>query len=199
MRKIETIWHHLLWKAIEKKVFKHTQAEIASYFDYSLSTVHHALATPSEIGAIRKETKFFVLENVEKLLYFWASLRNLERDIIYTTYVDNEVGEIEGLVPPEVIYGAYSAGRRLLGEPPADYSKVYLYLKEEHLSKVKTRFPYNPDHPPNLFILKAPAFLSQYGPITTYPHTFVDIWNLRDWYSRDFTLALEEKIHELLS
>jgi hypothetical protein len=29
--------------------------------------------------------------------------------------------------------------------------------------------------------------------------TFVDVWNLGDWYSRDFVVALETKINELLS
>lgn len=198
MKKIETIWHCLLWSALEKKQFKHTQQELAKYFDYSLSTVHHAIEVPSQIGAIRKESKFFVLEDFKKLLYYWASVRRLNSNIIYQTKSDLSVFDREGLVPPEAIYAGYSAAKKLLREPPADYDKVYFYLTEKDLEETKRRFP--PEKgTPNLFVLKMPAMMPKYGKITTLPQTFVDIWNLKDWYSHDFTKTLEEKMYELLS
>jgi len=199
MRKIETIWHYILWSALEEKQYKHTQQSLAKLFGYSLSTINHALASPSQLGAIRKESKFFILEDFQKLLYYWASVRNLEKDIIYQTYFDADVLEIEGLLPPESIYAGYSAGRRILKEAPADYSKVYCYLFEVDIVKVKERFPESKKKPANLFILKQHPTMKNYGEISSLPQTFVDIWNLKDWFSHDFTQKLEEKINGILS
>lgn len=198
MKKIETIWHHLLYVALKKKQFKHTQQELAKSFGYSLSTINHALNVPSQIGAVRKETKFFVLEDFKKLLYYWASVRGLKNQIIYQTQNDLTVFQREGLVPAEAIYAGYSAAGKLLKEPAADYDKVYFYLAENKLDEAKRRFPLIKGAP-NLFVLEMPKTMPQYGKITTLPQTFVDIWNLKDWYSHDFTKALEEKMYELLS
>lgn len=199
MLKTETIWHHLLFEAVQNHQFKHTQKDLALQFGFSLSTVNHALHAPSRIGAVRKETKFFVLASFQKLLYLWASLRNLKRDLIYQTYSPAPVNEIEGLAPPQAIYAGYSAAKRILGEPPADHSQVHLYLPPKFLPDFQQRFPLLQNQPPNVFVLKTDPQISQYGQITTLPQTFVDIWNLPDWYSHDFTQALEEKINGLLS
>lgn len=199
MKKIETIWHQILQEALSKGIFKHTQQEIAQKLGFSLSTVNHALAVPTQIGAIRKESKFFVLEDCKKLLLYWASVRNLARDIIYATSVDLPVLEIEGRAIPDSIFAGYSAARHILGEAPADYSSVYFYLNPENLEKFQERFPLNTKTAPNVFALKAPKNLSYTKEGTTLPQTYVDIWNLKDWYAKDFLRALEEKIDGLLS
>lgn len=199
MMKIETIWHHLLYIAINKKQFKFTQSELAREFGYSLSTVNHSLAIPGEIGAIRKESKYFVLSDWQKLIYYWASVRRLEKDVIYKTYLQENISEIEGLVPQEVIYACYSAGKYHLEEAPADYSKVYFYASPDQLVEVQKRFPLNKKIEPNIFVLKMPLIMKKYEKFTTLPQTFVDIWNCPDWYARDFVNALEEKINGILS
>lgn len=198
MKKIETIWHHLLYVALEKKQFKHTQQELAGRFGYSLSTVNHALRVPGQIGAIRKESKFFVLEDYKKLLYYWASARRLNSNIVYQTKSGLSVFEREGLIPAGAIYAGYSAARKLLKEPAADYDKVYFYLAQKDLEEAKRRFPLKKGTA-NVFVLNMSETMSQYGKITTMPQTFVDIWNFKDWYSHDFTKVLEEKMYELLS
>lgn len=202
MKKIETVWHHILFAALEEKRYKHTQKELAEKFGYSLSTVNHSLKIPAQIGAIRKTARFFVLEDFRKLLYYWGSMRELKRDILYQTYVDGPVREIEGLALPESIYACYSAARKLLKEPPADYSAVYFYLNQQDLAQARQRFPrprLRRVSTANLYFLKLPEAMGQYGKITTLPQTFVDIWNLADWYARDFVQALEEKMYGLLS
>ncbi|EKD99369.1 MAG: hypothetical protein ACD_22C00282G0001 [uncultured bacterium] len=198
MLKIETIWHHLLFEALNNQKYKFTQKELANEFFYSLSTINHSLKIPSQIGAIRKESKFFVLENFTKLLYMWASLRNLDSDIIYQTYVDMPINEIESLVPPQAIYACYSAARKILVEPPADYSKVYFYLDDSYLEGAKNRFPKatNINKESNVYVLKANKTMIKYGPITTLPQTFVDIWNTKDWYGHPFIQELQKKMEE---
>ena len=199
MRKIETIWHDILYEALNKGTFKRTQQEIAGKLGFSLSTVNHALNIPTQIGAIRKESKFFVLEDFKKLLYYWASVRNLARDVIYQTRVDLPILEIEGQAPSDSVYACYSAARHVLGEPPADYAAVYFYLDRDHLAQFQERFPPNTDAPPNVIALRMPKNLPHTKEGTTLVQTFVDVWNLKDWYAKDFTRALEEKIDGLLS
>ena len=201
MKKIETIWHHLLHEALIHHTYRHTQQELAGRFQYSLSTIHHAIKTPVEIGAIRKASKFFVLADFKKLLYYWASLRSLQRDIVYKSLMEKPVLEVEGLAVPRTVFACYSAARHHLGEAPADYAKVYWYAAPEDLRKTQERFGDRPKTKTeaNVFILRAPGAFICDGYYTTLVHTFVDVWNLTDWYARDFCKALEEKIDGLLS
>lgn len=198
MKKIETIWHHILYEALEHRQFRFTQQELATQFSYSLSTVHHALAVPTRIGAIRKETKFFVLADYMKLLLYWASVRNLARSIIYQTQSTLSVNEREGNVPATAIYACYSAARRILVEPPADYDAVYVYDVADSIEEYARRFPPDRKRRPNFFVLKSDPVMGQYGSVTTTPQTYVDIWGLPDWYGEDFTHTLEEKVRGLL-
>lgn len=200
MKKIETIWHHILTEAVTKGRFQHTQQELAHQFQYSLSTIYHALQVPSAMGAIRKTGKSFVLQDFKKLLYYWASVRALARDVLYAASVELPLREIEGRALPESIYGAYTAAKKIMGEPPADYSKVYFYLPSTSLPAFERRFPpSSKKRPANTFVLKMIPAMARYGPFTTLIQTFVDIWNLTDWYAHDFTQALEARIDALLS
>ena len=180
-------------------MFRFTQQEIARNFGFSLSTVNFALKTPTAIGAIRKETKFFVLQDFKKLLYYWASFRNLERDLIYRTHFPESIHQIEGLVPPDAVYAGYSAFAKITNEEaPSDYSKVYFYLDGNELSRVIDRFPKNAKKEPNVFVLKIPEYLKGQK-VTDITQTFVDIWNMGDWYAKEFIGSLEEKITSLIN
>lgn len=195
MLKIEIIWRELLFQTLEKGTRQFTQTRLAEKFNFSTSTVFQALKIPRKMGAVRVTKRFFWLEDPEKLLYHWASTRNLQKDLSYATRVDLSVFEIEGQMPPAVIFGSYSAFRHHFGEAPADYDKVYIYASD--LKKVKERFPPQKGLS-NLFVLKADNFLGNYGPKTTLAQTFVDLWNLSDWYTKEFLKVLKEKIDGLL-
>lgn len=198
MRKIETIWHHLLVNALEKGELRHTQKAISERFGYSLSTINLAVKKAEFVGAIKMSGKFFTVSDVKKLLYFWATHRNLNRDIIYKTWVDEPVLEIEGLIPDGAVFACYTAAKEILKEAPSDYSKVYLYFDEGNLETVKKRFP--PSDLPNfnLFVLKEAPWQKDYGQVTSLANTFVDLWNLSDWYAKDFLIALEREIDGIL-
>lgn len=198
MKKIETIWHYLLFQAIEKKEFKHTQAGIAELFHFSTSTINLALAKPTAIGAVRKSGKFFVLADHEKLLYLWATIRNPNRDILYQATSVLPIAELEGLAPAGALYGGYSAASHLLNEPSADYTTLYLYVSTNLLPQIKARYPTNKQGTSRIIALALPSY-SPTPNHTSLPHTFVDLWNSPDWYARDFTIALKEKFHDLLS
>ena len=196
MKKIEIIWRELLFQVIEKNNRKFTQRDLADYFGFSTSTVFQALKPARQMGAARVGGRNFVLEDPEKLLYHWASVRNLSTDIIFQGRVDMTVSEIEGLIPPGAAYAAYSAAKKFVKEPPADYSKVYFYA--DNLEEIKKRYRLVGRGEPNLFVLQPDRFLTNYGQTTTLAQTFVDLWNLQDWYAKEFTEALKDKIDELL-
>lgn len=199
MKKIETIWQHLLWEALAKKKFRQTQKDLATYFDYSLSTVNLAVRRAAAIGAIRFSPKFLVVSDPKKLLFFWATHRILDKDIIYQTAVDLPILEIEGLAPAGAILAGFTAARKILGEAPADYAKVFFYLDEKNLAEAKKRYPEKSlPRGPNLFVLKSYPKQADYGNITSLPQTFVDLWGMSDWYAKDFVIELERKIDELL-
>ena len=198
MLKIETIWHHLLWSALQRGEFRHTQKSLSDKYGYSLSTVNLAVKSLARIGGIKMSGKFFTVSDVKKLLYFWATHRNLSKDIIYKTWVNEPVLEIEGLIPDGAIFACYTSAKEILKESPSDYSKVYFYFDEGNLETVKRRFPPTKSPDANLFVLKEVPWQKDYGPLTTLPNTFVDLWNLSDWYAKDFLMALERKIDDIL-
>jgi DNA-binding transcriptional MocR family regulator len=196
MKKIEIIWRKMLFEAINKSRREFTQKSLAEEFGYSTSTVSQAIKPLRQMGAVRVGGRSFVLEDPEKVLYHWASARSFKKDFLLSGHVEMEPVEIEGLAPAEVVFGGYSAACRYLSEAPADYDKVYFYVKD--VKSILQRYNLTKGRP-NLFIFKADEFLSQYGGLTTLAQTFVDLWNMEDWYAKDFTKELKKKIDELLS
>lgn len=196
MKKIETVWRELLYQAIEKGNRQFTQKGLAEKFNLSTSTIFQALKVPRKMGAVRVTGRFFVLEDPEKLLFHWASVRNLNKDIVLSTRVELPVMEIEGKIPPDAVFGGYSGARQKLTEPPADYDKVYIY--SQNLEEIKERFSFQKGSP-NLVVLQPDEFLTNYGQTTTLAQTFVDLWNLPEWYAKEFIGALKKEIDELLS
>lgn len=196
MIKKEIIWREILQKTLDHQVNTFTQKGLAEQFGFSLSTVFNAMAAPRQSGAIEVTGRFFRVRNVEKLLYFWATQRNLQKDIVYNTHSDLSVKTIESNMPNGVIFGSYSAYRLGFQSTPADYSIVYVYAND--LSEIQRRFPKQVGYA-NIVVLKPDQFLSRYvqQPVTVTPtaQTFVDIWNTTEWYAKDFLDALKEQLH----
>ena len=192
MSKKETIWRYILNQALEKHVLTFTQKEIAGKFQYSTSTVFNSLKAPRKLGAVEVTGRFFRIINFEKLLILWATQRNLEKDVVYSTYCSEPARKIEGNMPPDIIFAAFSAYRMKYNEAPADYDVVYVY--SQNLVELKKRFP-TVKGIKNLFILKPDNDLKNFGKITPDVQTFVDLWNINKWYAKDFLDALKQKFN----
>jgi hypothetical protein len=193
MLKIEYIWRELLYQAIEKRENKFKIIELAKKFNLSTSFVSHALLPLRKLNIVKVEKNNSHLTDVEKLLYFWATRRDLQKDVIYSTYSSLPVMERENSMPDGVFPTAYSAFRFYFGDCPSDYDKVYFY--SFRLDVIKKRFPQNTKNYPNLFIIKPDPFFLFYKK-TTLAQIFVDLWGLEDWYAKEFLEALLLKIKE---
>lgn len=192
MTKKEIIWREILFQAMENKKTKFTQKELAQKFGFSLSTIFNALKVPRNANIIEGKRGFEV-RDIEKFLQLWATFRNLKKDIIYQTNVPKLIREIEGEMPPNVIFGAFSAFLKKYKTAPADYDKVYIYYSEDKIEEIKNRFPYQKGYP-NLIILKADPWLKNFGAITPNCQTFADLWNMGEWYAKDYLNGLKDKI-----
>ena len=191
MLKKEIIWREILYQSLEKRVFKFTQQDLAKKFGFSVSTVFNALKITRQTGAIEVKGRFFTVTNDEKFLSIWATHRNLEKDIIYKTHTDLSPVKIEGAMPSDVVYAAYSAYRLKFHDAPADYDKVYVYA--EDLKEIQKRFPPQKGHE-NLIVLKSDQFLQNYGQFPPLAQIYTDLWNMKEWYAQDFLEALKKKI-----
>lgn len=191
MLKKELIWREITTKALDEKIYQFQQKSIAKQFSISVSTVFNALRGLREIGAVKVGGRSFTITDLEKLLTFWATQRNLQRDVIYATHVDATVREIESAMPPEVIFGAFAAYRIRYNDVPADYDKVYVYSTNQ--AAVEKRFPQKKGYE-NLFVLKTDPFLKAYGLTIPIAQLYVDLWNLKDWYATDFLNALKKRL-----
>lgn len=177
--------------ALEKKIFFFQQKEIAQKFNFSLSTVFNALKTPREIKAVEITGRGFKLLNAEKLLYLWGTERKLERDIMYKTFANDKIEKIEGMMPNDIIWGAFSAYKYKFGSIPSDYGKVYIY--SDNLEEIEKRFPKLKGQA-NLFVVKTDQYLKNYRGAMPLAQIFVDIWNMSDWYGKEFLNKLKEKM-----
>lgn len=195
MLKIEYIWRELLDRVIEKKHPEFTMIELSKKYSLSTSVVNHALIPLKELNIIKINKTSSKVIDWERLLFFWATRRSLKKDIIYQTFSPLSVYDREGLMPADVISTAYTAFRYFFKKTPADYNNVYFY--SNNLKTIIKRFPKN-KRPPNIFILKPDPYLIKSKKISL-AQLFVDLWNLPEWYAKDFQEVTLLEIKKLLN
>jgi len=191
MKRIEEIYREMLFQSMEKNNSTLTQSYLAKALDASLSVVNLALNPLRNMNAVKIKQRSFDIIDKKKLLFYWASIRNLEKDIIYKTRVEKPVRTIESEMPSDIIYAAYSAYKFKFKDVPADYSEVYVY--SDNIGEIEKRFPKN-DKAPNLFVLKKDKNMKNMA----IANIFVDLWNIKEWYAKDFLKAMEAKLNGLL-
>ena len=191
LQKKEIIYRHLLDEYLDKRCSSFTQLELSKRFAVSLSTVSNALIPLREMGIIEVKARSFALRDAKKLLLYFATTRNLAKDQLYATRYDAPVMEIEKLVPADAMFGAFSAYRLTFKDSPADYSEVYVYADPDALKEIKKRFPQKAG-PPNIIVLEADPFISK-GKVSR-SQLYVDLWNLKSWYAKEFLDAVEKRL-----
>jgi DNA-binding transcriptional MocR family regulator len=192
MKKNEWVYREILFRALERGERFFSQKSLASRCQTSIGNVHEALRPLEQMNCIEKKPMGFTVINPKKILLYWASTRNLERDVVYSTRADKGVNEIEKALPP-VIFTAYSGYRFRFGSAPSDYSEVLVYGDRE---RIEERFPQSQGKP-NLIVLKTDPHIETFkkAPVA---QLFVDLWNLNTWYADEFVKALEKRIEKTI-
>lgn len=183
MLKIEYVWREILYQGIELKNPGFTITELSNKFKLSTSMVSHALLPLRELGMVKIGKVKSSLIDAERLLFFWATRRNLNKEIIFRTQTSIPVFEREALMPKDVFPTAYSACRLYFDLVPSDYENIYFYA--DNINYVEKRFPQSSKKFPNIFILKADSYLKIYKTVPK-AQIFADLWNLPEWYAKEF-------------
>lgn len=193
MKKKEWVYRKMLHEEAGKK--RLTQLGLSKELGISLCTVNNALKPLAQMGIISIKRMGLGLLEPKKLLLFWASVRNLQKDVVYSTRADMPVSQIEKSMPDGVFYTAYSGCKFRLKRVPADYSEVYVYAGGKALEEIEKRFP-RKDGPQNLFVLKSDGALEKisHDGVAPLEQIYADLWNLRQWYAKEFTDALEGEL-----
>ncbi len=192
MLKIEYIWRDLLTQAIEEKKNEFTLTDLSLKFKLSTSVVSHALFPLREMGMVKVGKNKSHVIDTERLLMYWATRRNLKKEIIYQTYSSLPVLAREASMPHGVLPTAYSGYACYKKDPPADYEHIYYYA--ERLDTIIKRFP-QIKKKPNIFILAMDPYLKIYLH-TPLAQIYVDLWNLHEWYAKEFSQEVFEIINE---
>jgi len=189
MKKTEILLIKLLEEGFEgRKEFK--QKELARKLNISIGLINSVVKRLFKIGALEIKQFSFNIVDLKKILLYACIKRNLSKDIIASFYVDLPVRKIESLMPNEAVFTAYTAYRLYFDEAPANYSEVYVYADKESLKEIKARFNFE-NKKPNVFILKKSFEMKNK---VSLPLLYIDLWNLKEWYAKEFLNALERHL-----
>jgi len=199
MNKKESIYRSIACSYIEGRN-SFTQLGLSKELSISISTVNSAVRDLAKVNAVRIGMRSFSVAEIDRVLFYWASHRNLDKDIIYCTRVDARVKEIEAGMPGGIAFTAYTAYMLYYRDAPADYSEVYLYATEGAVEEIKARFKGSKGIP-NLFVLRADSDLEKRIMEDRIRHSsvcpaqaFVDLWNIKSWYAKDYSDAILKRM-----
>ncbi len=192
MKKKECVYREILYQVLEKRENFITQKFLSERCEVSLGNVNHAIKPLESMNAIEKKPRGFRVIDGKKILFYWASARVLNKDIVYQTFSNKSVIEIEKMMP-EGIFTAYSGFKFRFNSVPSDYSEVFVYGNEK---EIKERFP-KKEGKYNVILLKQDKHLKKFKEIPL-GQLFVDLWNVNTWYSQEFLKVLEVKINGIL-
>lgn len=192
MKKKEWIYREITYQVLENKTNFITQKFLSDKCGISIGNVNHSIKPLESMNAIEKKPRGFRVIDIKKILFYWASIRNLDKDIVYKVFVDDSVINIEKSMPP-VVFTAYSGFKFKFGSVPSDYSEVLVYGDKKEIA---SRFPQREGRY-NLIVLKPDRHLMKFeqAPLS---QLFVDLWNLNTWYAQEFLKALDVKINGIL-
>ncbi len=208
MKKSQTVYRYLAEAALKDKNAGFAMRDMARALHISPNTVSLAIKPLERVGAVSRRSNRAGVLDLEKLMAFWAVSRNLEKDIIYRTYVDERETEIEKRMPSEIAFTCYSAYSMLFGNDASDYSGVYAYATEKGLEQIMKRFPEKrlsgKSGYSNLIVLKPDQVLEEMintGTLkrssVSVPQIYVDLWNNKDWYANEFLKKLKVRMDEM--
>ena len=199
MKRQEAVYREIADGFIEGRI-RFTQLGLSENLKMSLSMVNKAVSALEAANAIRKDRRSFEVISFSRLMLYWATRRNLHKDILYSTRVSADTRDIERELPGGTAFTCYTAYKLIFKDAPADYSEVYAYATDEAAMEIKDRFPQQKG-PQNLFILKPDRYIQEAAAEGRLKHSsvsksqlFVDLWGLKEWYAAEYIKALEKRL-----
>jgi len=181
MLRKERIYRELVWLAERERLS--TQRELAGACGVSLNLVNSVVRELRRIGALAVYPMRLNILDPAKVLYTWASQRNLERDISLKYAIGLPIHEIEKSMPGDVVFTSFSGWRLKVGQAPFDYNRVYVYVRPAVEPIVKRLFSMLPRSrgDPNTFVMTVDdphLFARSEHQIAPTGQLFVDIYAL---------------------
>ncbi|PIN91714.1 hypothetical protein COU61_01945 [Candidatus Pacearchaeota archaeon CG10_big_fil_rev_8_21_14_0_10_35_13] len=196
MKRSESVLRELLFQAVELKNFGFSQLELSKKLGLSLSIINSVIKRLESMGAVIISPQGFKIVDSVKILYYWSSLRNLDKDIVFMIRIDSSVSNIEKLMPGGALFTAFTAYKLKYNDVPSDYSSVFIYADDKTLDVIKSRISKLKTSVgnPNFFVLKFDPLLTIYKSIPS-SQVFVDLWNIKGWQAKEFFNALTKRMN----
>ena len=193
MKKNTRVLREILYQVYERGEYFMSQKAIAQACGVSLDTVHRVVSKLADFRGVEKRPFGFRVVDPRKCLLFWAATRNLNADLVYSTYTPDSPQEIEKDMPEDTVFTAFSGFQRKFGSGPTDYDEVYVYAREE---EVRRRFPERPGARTNLYVLRFDPHLLKLSPNGVPPiaQIYVDLWQIGGSAADRYLLQLEQRL-----
>ncbi len=177
MKKGDRVFREILFRFYGRGERFMSQKALARACELSLGSVNPLIARLERLGAIEKKPLGFRVIDPKKILLYWASTRDLPRDVIYSTRSPLSTTGIEAQMPPGAILTGCSGYRVRFGDAPADYDEVYVYADPR---EVKRKFPAREAYRKNVFVLRSDPHLERLseGGVVPLAQLYVDLWQL---------------------
>lgn len=195
MKKYERVYREILTGILNKKE-RFSQLELSKKCYVSLGLANKVLKRLKEIGAVEIFPMQFRVLDASKILFDWATKRNINKDIEEKYSIDMKTKEIEKSLP--FILTAYSGLRLLSKSVPFEYNKVYAYVSEDEKEILKIWLkdkPLTKGRENLFFIFTNDRHLIENSKkkIAPIPQIFVDIYSLSGIESKYFIKDILEK------
>lgn len=195
MKKYERIYREILTEMLNKKE-RFKQLELSKKCHISIGLVNKTIKRLKEINAVETFPMEFRIIDASRILFDWATRRNIRKEISEKYYVDMKTKDIENSLP--FILTAYSAWRSLNKNIPFDYNKVYAYIptSQKELFKIWLKDKPIKRGRENLFVIfTEDEHLIEISKkkIAPIPQIFVDLYSLSELESKYFITDMLEK------
>jgi len=192
MKKVNRILREIFYRVYERNEFFMSQKALAQSCEVSMDAVNRLVKKLNQFRSIEKKPLGFRVTEPEKILAYWATTRNLPRDIIYSTYSTSSVQEIERDMPRGSVFTMFSGYRLRFTETPTYYDEVYVYADQD---TVKRKFPESKVERRNIFVLRQDPHLGRTSKNGAAPlaQLYVDLWQLGGSPADRFILELEKR------
>lgn len=177
MKKNQRVLREILHRTYERGERFMSQKTLAQVCGISLGSVNPVINKLAQIGAVETKPMGLRVINPKRILIYWASTRDLARDIAYGINSHMSLKEIEASMPKGAVLTAYSGYRARFGSVPAEYEAVYVYADP---AAMKRKFPPGKGRKKNLLVLTPDPHLSRLskGGIAPLAQIYVDLWQL---------------------